>query len=257
MRNKSFEENMIKHIDENHDKIITTDQVFMEYKKNRQRVIIETLKLLGKAEVNIAPPAYLSESKPVKIISDSKKEIATQREKLKKRMNKVLSKPQNNDELYQCLQRLLKRRSEYHLASEQPSSWKKIESRAWRRFIAGYPPRKDQDTSIGDAINWEWIIECAVMTKKDKHKIIIVSRDSDYGVIYEKKPILNDWLSQEFKNRLTQQRNISFTNSLTTAFKLANVFVDDTEISDEANFIEKYAQHSHDDEETQFAHKDN
>ena len=26
---------------------------------------------------------------------------------------------------------------------------------AWRRFLLGYPPRKANDTSIGDAVNWE------------------------------------------------------------------------------------------------------
>src|SRR5580765_7471463 len=45
------------------------------------------------------------------------------------------------------------------------------------------PPRKPNDTSMGDAINWEWIVECA---KTLNGSVIIVSRDRDYGVTYNK-----------------------------------------------------------------------
>ena len=59
---------------------------------------------------------------------------------------------------------------------------KKVFRLAWRRFLLGYPPRKADDTSIGDAVNWEWVVDCAKRANAD---VVIVSRDSDYGVRLE------------------------------------------------------------------------
>src|ERR1700720_3909675 len=54
----------------------------------------------------------------------------------------------------------------------------------FRRFLFGCPPRKKNDSSIGDAINWEWIVECANACQAEIH---IVSRDTDYGITLEEK----------------------------------------------------------------------
>ena len=56
----------------------------------------------------------------------------------------------------------------------------------------GYPLRKQNDISMGDAVNWEWIIECANSGGKD---IIIVTRDSDCGCNHDRKFHLNDLAS--------------------------------------------------------------
>lgn len=79
----------------------------------------------------------------------------------------------------------------------------------------GYPPRKAGETSIGDAINWEWIIDCTTACQKD---LILVSRDTDYGTPYGNPPVLNDWLSQEFNERC-KGRAIVLTDRLSYAFK--------------------------------------
>ena len=71
-REATFEKSMIQHIDKNHDKIITTDQVLMEYKNNRQKVIIDALKGTGNPEVNIRPPAFLSEAQPMQMLQKRK-----------------------------------------------------------------------------------------------------------------------------------------------------------------------------------------
>ena len=47
---------------------------------------------------------------------------------------------------------------------------------------SNYRHRKKNDTSIGDAINWEWIVHCAENSNAAIH---IVSRDSDYGVVFD------------------------------------------------------------------------
>jgi hypothetical protein len=75
----------------------------------------------------------------------------------------------------------------------------------------GAPPRKEGETAIGDAINWEWMVECVNQTNKD---LIIVSRDSDFGRKQLNQPVLNDWLSQELKDRTNKRRKIVLTERL-------------------------------------------
>lgn len=84
-------------------------------------------------------------------------------------------------------------------------------------------------------MNWEWIIRCAEFTKKH---IIIVSRDYDFGLAYENELFVNDWLSQEFKQRISQQRKLILTNKLTQAFKLVEIPVTQ-EMIDEEDEISK------------------
>lgn len=91
-----------------------------------------------------------------------------------------------------------------------------IRNLARKRFILGYPPRKKEDNSIGDALNWEWVVKCAQDSGKN---IIIVTRDSDYGATLQNESFLNDWLRQEFKERVSHKRKIILTERLSTAFK--------------------------------------
>jgi hypothetical protein len=100
----------------------------------------------------------------------------------------------------------------------------------------GYPPRKAGDVSIGDAINWEWIIWCAQNSNKNHH-ILIVSRDGEYGVAYEDKVILNDWLRREFKDRISQKRKIELTNRLTVAMKILEERVNPEDEIEETKLI--------------------
>lgn len=216
---KSFEYSMIKHFDKNHHKIITTDQVLMEYKKNRQTVILDSLELVKKPDINLYIPAFLSESSQVKTIRKLKHQLNKQINILKNRIKRALNEPTVTDPLYQCMQRLFKEERPFHLGRKNKNRFE-IRKLAWKRFYLGYPPRKDSDTSFGDSINWEWIINCAEQSKKD---IIIVSRDNDYGRKFDQEPILNDWLKQEFKDRISQKRKIILTNKLSNAFKLINV----------------------------------
>ena len=89
---------------------------------------------------------------------------------------------------------------------------------------------------MGDAINWEWIINCAMGSGKD---IIVVSRDNDYGVKYDDKLILNDWLSQEFKSRISRRRKILLTDRLAEAFKIVSVKISEEEERREDELIQE------------------
>ena len=225
---------LLNHIDDNHDKIITGDQIAMEYKKNRQRVIVECLKSLKKPNWEVLdPPAFLSNAQPARIISREKKEIEKQGKKLKQTIEKVLKNPCRNDNVYKILQRLFKDKYPYNLTREDKIRFS-IRRLARKRFILGYPPRKDNDTSIGDAINWEWIIYCSKESGKD---VVIVSRDKDYGITYNNHDIINDWLVQEFKERTSRKRNIELTQKLSDAFKKASIPISKKEEKEEEDFI--------------------
>jgi RNA polymerase-interacting CarD/CdnL/TRCF family regulator len=100
----------------------------------------------------------------------------------------------------------------------------------------GYPPRKKNDTSIGDAINWEWIIH---VCKEHNANAIIVSRDGDYGVLYNEKSYINDWLSTEFKERVNMRRSVMLHDSLSSALKDLRVRVSKAEEDEERRMIER------------------
>lgn len=225
---------VLKHIDNNHNKIINSNQVEMEFKKNRQGVISDYLTFLkGPEWSGFQIPVILSETQPVKMIDKNKKVIKQQLNKLKKTVGNLLNKPEFYDRVYKTTQRLFKNNSKYNLTRDKKIRLE-LKELAKKRFLLGYPPRKDGDTSIGDAINWEWVIYCSNEYKKN---IVIVTRDSDYGELYNKEPILNDWLKQEFHERVSKKRKITITNKLTYAFELASIKVNKKEIEDEERLI--------------------
>jgi predicted nucleic acid-binding protein len=145
---------LLSRIDPLREKLITTYQVEMEFKKNRQKVILESLIALKAPESAISAPAFLAEAKTVEMmrrrIQDAKKRVA----KLKDRIKRILEKPFLYDPVYKVAQRMFAAETQCALRvlSDEVDS---IRRHAWRRFILGYPPRKKDDNSTGDAINWE------------------------------------------------------------------------------------------------------
>jgi hypothetical protein len=210
----------LEEIEKHKNLIICSSQVEMEYKKNRQSAILESIGEVKKINnVNLSVPAIVSDSKAVEMIKKSKKDIDTQQKKLKERIEKILMNPGVHDPVYKILQKVFKHKSKINLNRENKQRFT-IRRLAMKRFMLGYPPRKSGDNSIGDAVNWEWIIKCAEESKKD---IIIVTRDTDFGAIHENESYLNDWLKQEFRQRISQQRKIILTDKLSRAFKLVDI----------------------------------
>jgi hypothetical protein len=204
------------------DNIITTYQVEMEYKKHRQEMIVETHnQLRGISSDNKQFSPLLLDTQPVSIIKKNIANIETQQKKIKEKMDKILLNPTRNDPIYQQLQRLFKSSSNLNLNRDKAIRYT-VRRRAQKRFFLGYPPRKGSDTSIGDAVNWEWIVECAIQQKTD---VTIVSRDNDFGISHNKKRYINDWLKQEFKERVGRRKEIVLTNSLTSALSQLKVKV--------------------------------
>ena len=89
-----------------------------------------------------------------------------------------------------------------------------------RRFLHGCPPSKRTDTSLGDAFNWEWIIQCA---KDQNADVLIVSRDSDYGITFDDKSYINDHLKQEFSERVSRKAKVILFGRLSEALRQFDV----------------------------------
>ena len=228
---------LLERIDGLHDQIITSYQVEMEFKHNRQRVLVASLKELDPSLKRIDPPAFLSEAATVKVLQKSARESTRRVKKLKDRLQKVLAQPTTHDPVYKVAQRLFSNDSELNL-NRSKKIRQTLRRLAFKRFILGYPPRKKDDTSIGDALNWEWMVHCAARRKCD---VAIVSRDSDYGVSLEKDSFINDWLQREFKDRVSKRRKVVLTPRLSEALKMLSVAVSKEEESEEADVAEQRA----------------
>ena len=204
------------------DRLIIGSQIEMEYKKNRQKVIVDSLTRFSAPDWGkLSTPALVAGLQASKMIEKSRQEITNQSNKVNEKIQKILTNPSQNDPVYQSLQRLFKVNSPYSLNRESERRFA-IRRLARKRFCLGYPPRKSNDNSIGDAINWEWIVQCAIDSGKE---IVIVTRDSDYGVIYKDKSYINDWLKQEFKQRVNRQRKILLTHKLAAGLKIVHAAV--------------------------------
>jgi hypothetical protein len=212
----------LKQLEACKDRLIITSQVEMEYKKNRQFTIVESLTRFGSPNWDkLSGPAIVADLQAMKMIEKQKKEITKQQKKVNQKIQMILKNPISNDPVYQCLQRLFRNKSDYNLSREKSTRFK-IRNLARKRFVLGYPPRKKDDTSIGDSVNWEWIVQCAI--ESGKH-IIIVTRDRDYGATYNGESFLNDWLRQEFSERVSRKRKIILTEKLAKALKMVHAAV--------------------------------
>jgi hypothetical protein len=225
---------ILERIDEHRGMIITSNQVEMEYKKNRPTVILETHKQLQRPDSGgLQLPPIVAESKASRAIERDQKRIKAQANNVRARLKAVLSSPSRYDPVYKVLQRLFRFRGPYNLSRDKKVRLE-IRDLAQKRFMLGYPPRKSDDTSCGDAINWEWIIHCA---KESGKNIVIATRDSDYGVTFD-GPVLNDWLVEEFKSRVSRKRRLLLTDRLSDAFKEASVPVTRQEEKAETDLLE-------------------
>lgn len=74
------------------------------------------------------------------------------------------------------------------------------------------------------------MIQCAV---KHTAELVIVTRDSDYGLTYDGKSFINDHLKQEFGERVSNKRTLSLYSRLSEALKHFAVPVTEAEAKEE------------------------
>ncbi len=215
-----------------HDRLICTYQVEMEFKKNRQAVIAECFGGLKDSGGGISAPGFLSNSKTLEIIHRQKRDNEKRLKNLKDRITKVLANPTTNDPVYRVAQRMFASEAGFNLKREDSRKYR-LRRAAWKRFVLGYPPRKKNDTSTGDAVNWEWIVECVGNSNRD---LIIVSRDADYGVTIGGDSYLNDWLLQELRERTRMSRKVLLFDRLSMALRNIEieVTIEEANAEDEA-----------------------
>jgi len=213
------------------DRIISTYQVQMEFLKNRQEILIETINTLN---ITTPPtPAVISDGHILASSDKIKEHLDKRKKSLLARVENMLKQPNTHDKVYQALHSVFSSPHEHVLKRDMPIR-KSIKRRAWKRFILGYPPRKKTDTSIGDAFNWEWIIECA---QKLTGRIYILSKDGDYGCTFNKNFHLNDQLKSEFRERVGG-KSIVYTRRVSDVLSALQIAVTPKEIEAETEMLE-------------------
>lgn len=230
---------LLRHLETISDRVIVNYQLEMEFKKNRQRAMLEGLQDL-KSLQQIQRPGLLSDAKEVKAIQDGINAADTRVKKLRERYTNALRNPTVHDPVFKICQRIFHRTDDLVLTREDKARHI-IRRRAFRRFLLGCPPRKNGDTSIGDALNWEWMIRCAI---EKKAELVIVSRDSDYGITFNGSSLINDHLAQEFSERVSRQRKVLLFTKLSEALKLFSVPVTAREEKEEDELAKKSIQTS-------------
>jgi hypothetical protein len=224
--------NLLAHAEAVADRIIVTFQLESEFKKNRQGAMLEGLKELKSLNA-MARPGIFSDAKAVEVINkglrDANKRIAG----LKRRLTRALDNPALHDPVYKACQRIFHKHDQLVLTREDKVRHA-IRRKAFRRFFHGCPPRKSNDTSIGDAFNWEWMVHCA---NENNSELVIVSRDQDYGIEFEKKIYINDHLRQEFSERVSKKRKLLLYTRLSEALKHFEVKVTAEEEAVETEFV--------------------
>lgn len=224
---------LLQHVEQVADCVIVHYNLEMEYKRNRQAAILEGMKEL-QAPANISRPGIFSDVKSAKALQANVKNASDRVKKMKAKLGKVLEDPTRHDPVYKVCQRIFHAKSPLVLSRDDPIR-RIIRRRALRRFIHGCLPRKRGDTTIGDALNWEWMIECAL---KNQAELVIVSRDSDFGVVFENRAHINDHLRQEFSERVSQRRELLLYTKLSEALKHFEVAVTKEEESEEEELIQ-------------------
>ncbi len=213
------------------DRVICTYQVEMEFLKNRQAVIVDS-SVLPSLKINDNLPAVMGDTQLSNSLKRDKRELEKRSKDLKKRIANIIKSPAAYDPIFKSLESIFSSPHD-HVLTRDMKIRHTIKRLAWRRFILGYPPRKDRDTAIGDALNWEWFIYCASQLKG---RFAIVSRDADYGLTFNGETFLNDALRAEFRNRVGK-KPIHLTTKLSEALKFLEVSVTKKEEESEARHI--------------------
>lgn len=212
--------NLLDELTKYSSNLILTNQVRVEFLKNRQRVIIEAAKGIPRPRRESIPPVF-QDIEHAEAMLTSLGNASSAYEGLKKNIVAMLSDPVGSDPVLQAFESLFAKSSSSNLrdAGDMRSE---IHNRARLRFEAGRPPRKKDDTSIGDAINWEWVLHCADQ-RGGSVSVMIVSRDGDYGARYEKNIYMNDYLASELRSRVDRRGIIKISDKLSDALKILGV----------------------------------
>lgn len=221
---------LLKKIETVSDRIISTYQVQMEFLKNRQYELLKTVNEIKSPDIQT--PAVVSDGRIQSATEKIKKEAKKRQSYLTNRVKLMLTQPNSYDQVFQTLDSVFSSPHE-HVLKRSMQIRNQIKRLAWKRFMLGYPPRKKNDTSIGDALNWEWIIHCA---KQIQGRFYIVSRDGDFGCTFKNEHYLNDQLKVEFRERVGQ-KSIILTKKPSDVLKALEINVTKDELEAEEEMV--------------------
>lgn len=220
-------------------RVIVTHQLETEFKKNRQQVILNSVKLLEDHIPKTVPSVgVLAQAQQFRMVRKDIDSAKRRIQNLQARLIDMIKEPTKKDPVFKAVNRVFHRKDDSLILTREAKDddkRKNVRERAERRFLHGCPPRKPNDTSYGDALNWEWMIDCA--TEKDG-ELVIVSRDADYGSLYKGKSYINDHLWHEFSARVSRKRNLLLYTKLSDALKHFNVPVTQDQVNAEKQLIE-------------------
>jgi hypothetical protein len=193
-------------LEKHKDSLILGDQLRMEFMNNRQEAVVAGIEKVVKPQ-RPTLPAILLDAQAAKTWMKAHDTAEDRWKTVRKRIETILNDPIHADVVYQRLMRIFDHESRFNLRRPDKRRFE-IRRLARKRFSLGYPPRKPKAISLGDSIHWEWIIACARPDERERHDVMIVSRDGDFGKNLGKISIINDWLLREFKERVSPQRQI-------------------------------------------------
>jgi len=147
-------------------------------------------------------------------------------------MQMLIEDPVTHDLVFAFACKLFSNQSAFNLKKES-ADYQRVYRKACKRFFEGKPPRKRGETSIGDAINWEWVLQCMRRTGRN---VILASRDGDFGATYNNTCYLNDWLSEEVKE-IDATLTVTLVSSLAEALKLLSVRLSNEELVSEMEML--------------------
>ena len=129
---------ILKRIGQHHDRIIMTRQVEMEFKKNRPRVIADSLDAIKPPNWGgLQLPAYLARTRQASGLSTGRTRMNKLVETIQKHGRKVLAKPTQHDPVYKVVQRLFTANTPYNLSRSKEKEQKKAFRSRGAAFFSG------------------------------------------------------------------------------------------------------------------------
>ena len=195
---------LLNQISGHRDSLVLTRQVHMEFLKNRKNAISAALKEVTRPSMQKLPP-NLRDVDEAQSMAQHLEKAAKKYREVKSRISAIINAPDEYDKVYQIVNQQFSGGGDDDIA---------VFDQAQKRVLLGYPPKKEKETSVGDALNWELMLR-AVEESQDSPNLLIVSRDGDFGEKIESdEPIINEWLAHEFKEKFGWERKIELTERL-------------------------------------------
>lgn len=211
------------------DKLFVTEQVINEFNRNREMKIADAMKLLKDQNLNLRFPQFCKQYEELSQLRDLQRDYSKIHSAL---IQKAIADIQSqNLKADQIIFGLFKIGKNIQIEGQ-------IFDLAQRRLILGNPPGKNG--SIGDAINWEILLE-NVPSGED---IYFISDDKDFGSPLFPE-IFNKFLLTEWM--IKKKSNIHFYKSLSQFFKehYPNINLEDELDYEKTNLIQDLANSPH------------